>query len=227
MADVKLGIGLPLSDEKVHSQFVDTWTLMEKPDFVYIRPSFPSGPTSNIADIRNNMVEQALQNDVTKFLQLDTDQTYPRDVIHRLLTHDLPIVAAKVHRRYPPFDPILYRGESVDKLINIPDEEWKGDRGIIEVSATGSGCILVDMNVYLDIEYPWYEHNVKKDGMTVGEDVGFCFKAREAGYKVYVDTSIQIGHLALLEVNEGAYDIFKMLNSPREAKNGSKGRKRL
>ena len=103
-----LGIGLPLTDDKVYVAFLDSWVLLDKPTFVYLKPQFPAGSTNSIAAVRNDIVQQALQNGVTHLLMMDTDQTFPADLIETLLAHDKPIVAAKVHRRYPPFDPILY-----------------------------------------------------------------------------------------------------------------------
>ena len=214
----KLGIGLPLTSDKVYSQFLDSWTLTEKPDFVYHRPQFPAGPTTSIAEIRNDIVTQALESGVTHLLQLDTDQTYPPDLIKRLLSHNLPIVSAKVHRRYPPFDPILYRGP-VEKVEPVPEEEWK-QHGLVEVNATGAACMLVKTDVYLDVEYPWYEFVSRKEGRDIGEDVYFCYKAREAGYKIFVDCSIQIGHLGPFEMNESFYDLYKVLTR-RKKKDGS------
>ena len=138
---MKLAIGLPAVSTMIYTAFLDSWVLMEKPAFVYCRPSFPAGPTSDICSIRNELVQQSLEHDVTKLLQLDTDQSYPSDLITKLLAHDLPIVAAKVHRRYPPFDPILNRG-TVDNFEQVPEEEWK-EGGLVKVDATGGGCMLI------------------------------------------------------------------------------------
>lgn len=211
---MKLAIGLPAVSDMVHTTFLDSWTLMVKPEFIYCRPSFPAGPTSDICAIRNNLVQQALEDDVTRLLQLDTDQAYPSDLISKLLGHKLPIVAAKVHRRYPPFDPILCRG-TVDNFTMVLEEEWKKEK-LVKVDATGGGCILIDTNVFLDIEYPWYEYGKNKDGKIVGEDINFCLKAAKAGYEIFVDTSIQIDHMGMLAVNQGVYDVFKILNSAEQ-----------
>ncbi len=211
---MKLGIGLPTVDTTVYTDFLDSWTLMKKPNFVYHRPSFPAGLTTDICSIRNELVQQTLENNVTHLLQLDTDQTYPPDLITRLLSHKLPIVAGKVHRRYPPFDPILFRGE-IDHFEMVPEEEWKKGE-LVRVDATGGGCVLIKTDVFLDIKYPWYEYGKNKDGKIIGEDVNFCMKAAKAGYEIFVDTSVQIDHLGLLAINQGVYDIFKLLNSKEQ-----------
>ena len=77
----RLAIALPLTDEKVHSQFLDSFIRLRKPNFVYIRPAFPVGTTSNVSAVRNAIVRQALESDCTKILLLDTDQNF-QDLVH-------------------------------------------------------------------------------------------------------------------------------------------------
>ena len=210
MEDVKLAIAWPLTNEMLHSKFVVSWTLMEKPNYSFFLPEWP-GP---IDVIRNNLVKQVLRSDCTHLLMMDTDQVYPTDVIWKLMSRKQPIVAAKVHRRYPIFDPIMYRGE-LGKYTSVPDEEWK-EKDLIEVDATGTGCVLFDMEVFQKIPYPWFKTQYKDNNEEVikyGEDIGFYLKAKEAGYKVYVDSSIKIGHLSLLEITEETYFLFKKLTN--------------
>ena len=206
----RLGIAWPLTNEYVHSKFVLSWTLMEKPSsFSFFLPEFPG----RIDAIRNSLVEQALKSYCTHLLMMDTDQTYPVDTITKLMSHDKPIVTAKVHRRYPPFDPILYRG-SLHKFESVPDEEWKNN-SLVRVDATGAGCVLFDLSVFENIEYPWFEETIEKceDGRNVvGEDVGFYIKAGQAGYEIFADVSIKMGHLSILEITEETYFLFKKLS---------------
>lgn len=215
--DIRLGICLPLNNDMVHSQFLDSFIRMEKPDYTYHRPQFPANATANIAAIRNGIVRSALEADRTHILTMDTDQTYPVDTITKLLKHaeaGCKIVTAKVHRRYPPFDPLLLRGE-VDHYEMVPDEEWmKG--GLIKIDATGSACMLVDTNVFLDMDYPWYEDGVSPEGKALGEDINFCYKARKMGFDIWADTSILVGHLALVEIGTVFYEITKLMDRARK-----------
>ncbi len=217
MAKIKLGIGLPLTNNMVHTGFLDSWVLMRKPAFIYLRPMFPG----NIASIRNSIALQAVESDCTHLLMMDTDQTYPPDTIDKLLAHarnGLDIVCGKVHRRYAPFDPILLRGEAT-KLTMVSDEEWTKNP-LIEVDATGGACMMLNTRIFKEMETPWFEDKfydkVEWDGSIqkrpIGEDIGFFLKAKKLGYKVFVDTTIKIGHLGLLEITEEVYFLHKALN---------------
>lgn len=204
--EIKLGIGLPHTSDLVHKQFFDSWVVMERPanGFMYLAPQFPSGSTTNIAEVRNKLAMEAIEAECTHLLMMDTDQTYPVETIPQLLSHDLDIVTAKVHRRYPPFDPILLRG-TLDTFTVVKPEEWRKG-GLVEVDATGTGCMLVKTDVFLEMNYPWFEIRHAENGKTYGEDIMFCVKARgELKRRIFVDTSIEVGHLGLLEVNADTF----------------------
>ena len=217
---VRLGIAEPLTDDMVyahfHFSFINTLTnymsyLYGKGEDVaidFLTPKYPG----QIDAIRNGLVMQAQMFGCTHILFMDTDQVYSDpEMIQKMLAHDKPVVGAKVHRRYPPFDPLLLRGEP-GHLYSVPDQEIEAG-GLVDVSATGCGCILYDMEIFQKIKHPWFELSVGEYGQIIGEDVGFCTKLIEHGYKVLVDCSIDIKHLSLLAVDWGTHKLYKRLKT--------------
>jgi len=201
----KLGIGIPTNFPFVASSFFDSFIQMDRPSFVYI-----PAKNGDIAGMRNQIVGQALQMGCTHLLMMDADQVYPVDTIPRLLAHNLPIVHASVHRRYPPFDSILYQGD----LNGYTNKTDFTDGDLVEVSACGTGCVLYHTKVFQEMEPPWYEfvpNPNKEKGGTVGEDIWFCEKVRKLGYKVMVDTSIKVGHLTLFNVDDAFSTLYQAL----------------
>ena len=210
----KLGIAEPSARAFEYARYHRSFTLLEKPNpFTYIVPFSETGDfPENIGNARNGIVTDALDQGCTHLLFMDTDQVYyDRDMIPRMMSHNLPVVGTVVHRRGEPYDPLVMRGEP-DKYVFIPDEEvFSGE--VIEVDATGMGCMLVKTEVFLDIPQPWFELVPGKDGhKTLGEDINFCWNLRQAGYRIFVDTSIKITHLMVFEVDELFYKVFKKLN---------------
>ena len=211
ISNFKLGIGLPTIESKVALQFMTSFITLQAPDYTLLLPSFPLGNfPREITMVRNNLVRQAFDDRCSHLLMMDTDQAYyTQDMIPKMLAHKVPVVSAPVHRRYPPFDPILLRGDA-DTFTRIPDEEaYSG--GLIKVDATGTGCILYEMSVFETIRGPWFEFKESKSGKTIGEDINFCIKMKEAGIPLYVDTSIVIGHLSMFEVNRDTHMFFKAI----------------
>ena len=207
LSKIKLGVALPNVQDTYPSPFVDSFCQITKPAHLYLKPS-SGGP---IDSVRNDLVLKALACDCTHIWMTDTDQVYPQNVLMQLLEHDVDIIAAKVHKRYPPYDPILLRG-NLDHFDLVPDEEWSKDGGqTIEVDATGFGSVLINMEVFEKIDRPWFQFDLSHPGPggPVGEDIGFYTKARAAGFRVFVDCSIKIGHLTRMTITEESYFAFK------------------
>ena len=204
----KLGIGLPVIDKTVSLDFAVSFMAMDKPNYTLLVPVFATGEfASNIASVRNNLVDQALDEGCSHLLMLDTDQVYrDKEMINKMLSHKVPIVGAPVHRRYPPFDAILLRGDIGDYKYIPEDEVYSG--ALIDIDATGTGCIMIDMSVFDQLQRPFFEIT-SKGNKTVGEDIGFCSKLRARGVPIRADTSIEIGHITLFEVNRKTYEMYK------------------
>ncbi len=211
---MELAIGLPLTNDLCHSTFLDSFVRMRKPAFTYLRPRLPCA--APIDKVRNSLAAQAMESGCTHLLMMDTDQSYPPDTIEQLLCHaarGLDIVCAKVHRRYPPFDPLLLKhseGDSQFLYETMSIHEWH-NKDLVEVDATGCGCMLINMSVFDRIRPPWFEFRADElpDGQLrlVGEDVSFCEKAKAAGIRIFVDASIKVGHIAAMMVTEETHFI--------------------
>ena len=207
ISNIKLAIGIPLSYHLIPSVFFDSFITMEKPNFIYIRAD-----RGGIEMMRNGIVKQALEGQCTHLVMMDTDQCYHPETITRLLSRKLPVVGALVYRRYPPFDPLMESGE-VGKYQTI--SEWEPN-SLVEVDATGTGCLMFDMNVFRKMPPPWFRirHHVGEGRSgTVGEDFGFCSDLRKAGYKIYVDTSVPVGHLSQIQITEDIWRLYGKLNA--------------
>jgi len=196
----------------VPSGFFYSFAHMDKPkEYTLIHADNGSGA---IDALRNDLVDMALQCGASHLIMMDTDQIYPVETIPRLLSHKLPVVGCVVHRRYPPFDPIMLRGKLGD--YEIIDDYEEGD--LVEVDATGTGCIMFDMQVFRKMPRPWFKFRHLETGEGIGEDIGFCHDLKEAGYKIFVDTSIQCGHLTTLNVTKDTYALYKTVKIQQREK---------
>jgi len=217
-AGFRLAIGFPLVDPTVPAPFFTSFACLQKPaEYILLTPTFPHGPwAGSIADARNSLVEQARELGCTHLLMCDTDQKYPADTLTRLMEHEVDVCGVRVHRRWPPFDVILYKGQ-MGSYKHIRDEVcFCGD--LVEVDATGAGCLLFDMAVFDRLPAPWFKLGVHTDGKPYGEDIYFCNEARKAGVRIFVDTSVEVAHLTVHEIGRGTYELFKKCNRFQWAK---------
>jgi len=221
---LNIAVGIPLTGTQSHRLFNASYrqavyTYLKMDDAPPIReyePDVPIGEFAReVAHNRNDLVRQALNDGVSHLIMLDTDQIYPQDILIKLAAwaaRGKDIVIGPVHRRYDPFELILIRGEDPDHYTSVPDEE-KYSGKFIEVDAGGAGCIMFSLLAALDLDDPWFELGTTAAGGTLGEDIGFCYKLRHAGYQIWADTSIEIGHLAEVVINREFHEIWKRLNA--------------
>lgn len=136
-------------------------------------------------------VETALQAKADKILFIDSDQTFPHDALERLIMAQKDIVGAASLTRA---EPIRYtckddNGERID---------FSKLSGLQKVHTNGFPLTLIDSKVFKDIPKPWFETSYK-DGIWTGEDESFCHAARKAGYDIWIDADLKIGHLGIKE----------------------------
>ena len=67
------------------------------------------------------------------------------------------------------------------------------------VDYTGFGWVLIKKGVFENLEYPWFapKMQVFESGSVqdmCGEDVSFCLDAKEAGFEIWCDPRIRVGH---------------------------------
>lgn len=126
-------------------------------------------------------------------LLMGDDHTFPPTLIERLLKWNVDIVAALCPERRPPFN-------TVARVNGLP-LKLEGEPGLVEVDSTGTAGMLIHRRVFDAIESPWFWHGEDQEtGHYVADDIFFCAQARAAGFKIHVDTSTVISHMAVLDV---------------------------
>lgn len=152
-----------------------------------------------VEQARRILTAQALEAEpkVDYILFVDDDMEFPPHALKQLLDHNLPIVGGLCHSRRPPFHPILCKKHH---------EEERGygfcyhypPNSLFEVDVTGGAFVLIKREVFEEISEKfgagkWWD---PRNGRS--EDFSFFERAQECGYKVFVDTGLEIGHLTEL-----------------------------
>ena len=153
-----------------------------------------------IANQRAELCLDAMREKCTHVLFIDSDMRFPHDMIERLLQHDLDIVATNCARRRMPTGPTaqIYKENGERELVYTMPESI----GLQEVGSVGMGVMLIKANVFAKLAEPWFETPWRHDKRGyIGEDVFFCKKARDAGFKIWIDHDVskEIGHIGMFE----------------------------
>ena len=171
-----------------------------------------------IANQRAELSLDAMREGCSHILFIDSDMRFPQDMISRLLAHDLDIVATNCARRRMPTGPTaqIYKENGDRELVwSMPDST-----GLQEVGSVGMGVMMIKAGVFKALSEPWYETPWRHDKRGyIGEDVFFCRKAREAGFKIWIDHDVskEIGHIGMFEFKHDHTWAIKDLEKARES----------
>ena len=153
--------------------------------------SFPSHTYTH--EGRRIVVEEAKAAGSSHVFFLDSDMVVQGDVIQKLAAHNKAVVGAMYNeRRHPLTSTVKVKKDG--ELINFNTDNLP--KHPFQCYATGTGCMLIDMQVFEKMEKPWFFFSTFEDGrMDYGEDVWFCDRVQKAGFSVWCDPTIEIRHI--------------------------------
>lgn len=140
---------------------------------------------------RGELVDKALGE---WLLQLDTDHAFSVDLLERLLylraKYNTQVLSGIYAFKNPPHGPVactIVEGKAV------PLASWDYSKEIIPVDYVGGGCLLVNRDVFKQIE-----DHFKVPPFTqiqgLSEDYSFCARCKELGIQVHLATNVQSHH---------------------------------
>lgn len=176
---------------------------------------------------RDAMAVTAVENGYDYLFMVDDDMICPGDLFLRLWKHQKDIVGALAFTRFAPHKPVIYAMEEgfdpVSKKHYYTCRSWSDyprDQ-LVECDAVGFGAVLIDCRVFAKVRKPWFTAATGK-----GEDIQFCYEARKAGCKVYMDTATKLGHLGPpVCVDEAYYDQWQAANPQPKGMQAPRGLK--
>lgn len=189
---------VPCNDLARYHHFTHDLTLLDVPDGTVISLHRSASVVQNM-----NEAIEALTPESEWAWIIGDDHTFERDVILRLLDRDVDIVVPLCARRGPPFALVAFdeecgtdkHGRPLYHVMQFNDLPPSG--GMVEVVSAGTAGMLVKRHVLDEMGHPWFANS---DGITANEDVEFCRRARAAGYKVWLDCDVRIGHIGVMSV---------------------------
>lgn len=147
----------------------------------------------------NNLCRRVLKDNSLQWLWvLGDDHIFKPDTLTKLLERNVNIVTPLCLKRSSPFQPVIYKVND-GKHYPAGLDYIKNETGLFEVDACGNAGMLIRRNVIEEIADDWHrvgwleaEHG--------GSDLYFCKRARDHGFKLYVDLDNPIGHIAHMAV---------------------------
>jgi len=147
-----------------------------------------------IDQIRNLISDWAQHYDY--LLAVDSDIVLPQNALEKMIAADKDIVSGIYIQRIPGTHTIeIFEATPNGGCDHISWEKLTG-KGLTEVAGCGMGACLIKGEVFRKLDYPYFFYKSSIDfSETVSEDVFFCQKARENGFRIWADPSIICDHI--------------------------------
>jgi hypothetical protein len=173
-----------------------------------------------VAYAREQMARTVVNEGFDYLFMIDDDMIAPPDLFEKLIKHDVDIIAPLAFMRFFPHKPVIYNiAEGYDDITkqyfyqNYVVERYP-KKQLVECDAVGFGAVLINARCFKEMKQPWM---MVMSG--AGEDIHFCHCARKAGFKVYMDTSVQLAHLgSRKKITEATYELAVNNDKEREEK---------
>ena len=159
---------------------------------------------SLVYDSRNLISLAAMENHFDRVMWFDSDIVFQPDTMERLHAdmdrYHADMVTGLYVKRHTPVEPVIYSTvmepatDSTGKPVNrvTPCTEYPKD-DVFPVEGCGFGCVMTSVQILRDVwkrfgpafaPLPW-----------TGEDISFCWRARQLGASILCDSGVNCGHI--------------------------------
>ena len=147
----------------------------------------------NRAEARETLVDEALKLEADYILWIDIDTLPPCDGLLKLFGRQADMVGGLVVTKSTVPQPLIIRREH---KFHVTD--WTpGD--VVACDGMGFGFTLMRTEIFKKLEKPWFAEGYKAltplDAYSCTEDLPLMYRAIDAGFKGYVDTSVICQHV--------------------------------
>lgn len=139
---------------------------------------------------RDRLAKYAINGDFTHVLWLDSDMVYNDDIVDDLQFSGKDFVSGICHSRRRPYQSCLF-SEYWPHPTRYDCTAYPSNT--FEVAACGFACVWMTAallrQVVLKFDNPFVPTQY------FGEDVAFCDRARQLGFKIYAEPGVRCGHI--------------------------------
>jgi hypothetical protein len=162
--------------------------------------------SANVSMSRNDVTKRFLDDTDAQWLWwIDSDMAWEPEALEQLLSVADPVTAPIVGglcfgASNGELFPTIYQLAEVEgKITTVRIHDYEPNT-LTPVAATGAAFLLIHRSALEAIRtkaynktFTWFQET-EMNGRPVGEDITFCLRALESGFKTYVHTGVEVGH---------------------------------
>lgn len=187
-------IGMACGETARYSECYASLMALEKPPGTV----FLQCKSMSIADNFNKIAREFLASSAQWLFLVNDDHLWAPNTLTKLLAHNVDIVTGLYVARTQPFLPVIFDQTTPEGLV-VTRYLSPGEHGLVPIKAAGDGCLLIRRKVIEAIADPWWELG-KPESDKCCHDVLFSKKVADAGFQMYADLEVTVGHLGLFAI---------------------------
>lgn len=189
------------------------------PDYDVVIEPHNDKPISNN---RNKIVQRFLGKEYDYLLMIDSD-IVPSPSVINLADYQKDVIGALCFMyQKGQIMPVAFerKSEGMYSQIDIADKD-----GIVEIDAVGTGCIMLSRKVLEAVKSP-FSNEYDPDGIKLyGLDIAFCKKAKEKGFKIFVNLDYICDHWVNVNLRTFYATTYSLLEENKKLQDKIKTRK--
>lgn len=200
---MKLLIGVPTLDY-VNVEFMNCLlrlVMRLKDEHVDFDLEINSGTLVYLA--RERIAHKAINEHYTHVLWLDSDMVFNDSILEDLSFCDKPFVTGIYHARRKGYASVIFKSieiNGIERFEEYPNEPF-------QIAGCGFGCVLtsVEMLSAVCLHYGTCFTPLP----SLGEDIAFCKRALDLGYKLWCEPTVVCGHIGHITIYPEDHEAWK------------------
>lgn len=200
---MKLLIGVPTLDY-VNVEFMNCLTrlLMKlKDDGIQFDLDIESGTLVYCA--RDRIAHKAINEKYTHVLWLDSDMIFNEDILDDLMFCGEQFVTGIYHARRKGYASTIFKSieiNSIERFEEYPKEPFR-------IAGCGFGCVLTSVELLSAVCLHFGTCFTPLPSL--GEDIAFCKRATDLGYKLWCEPTVVCGHIGHIAIYPEDHERWK------------------
>ena len=192
---IKLLIATPTNKSIENDMQIQLYN-MNIPSFV--EPYYSTFYAYSVQQMRNLIVKNQINYIPSDYiLWIDSDIVVPQFALERMLDSKKQFVTGYYRQRKQEIIPEIYYINQNGGYSNFTKDQVENLPEISEIGACGFGCVLTDVNLFKQYEYPWFVYHETYDFKdTLSEDVDACIRIfNQTKVRPWLDKTIKCQHI--------------------------------
>ena len=206
---MKLLIGVPTTDF-VHVEFLKSLSaliLRLKDDGINFELMIESGTLVYAA--RERIAHKAINDHFTHVLWLDSDMVFSPDILEDLMFSGKDFVSGVYQARRKGYASVIFTKLDFGEIDGVAHFERCEDypKETFEIAGCGFGCVLIKTEILSSVCFN--KGVCFTPTPNFGEDLAFCKRATDLGFKIYCEPSVVCGHIGHIAIYPEDHERWK------------------